>query len=374
MPKAASSPTATPDAAAEGRWTIARQWRLAWRALTWAALGALVIAALLVVGQIYLFYGLFADIHPLLGVGFVLAATAGFGWLVILPAARLMAMPAVIRPPDLDLSGADLTPEDITRRLRFDVAYLRALRRNPELADRRAEVEAALEAAHDLPQDARALSAFEHDRIEPLLAPLDRKVDGFIHAEASTVGATTAISMNGSLDAFFVLWRNVNMVSRIAHLYYGRPSLRGTAVILRDVAGAVILSRALDDVSDLAGEALGGVLGKLGGLVAGPLMDGSVNALVTLKIGYLAKRRCRSFAAWSPKRRAHVVVEVFNQVKAESASITGELLKRCEALGAAAASAGAKALSTPRSAWARVQSLIVRRPPAEGGAPETEER
>jgi hypothetical protein len=303
----------------------------------------------------------------------VLAVTAVFAWLVVLPAVRLLAMPAVVRPPDLDLSGADLTPEDIARRLKFDIAYLRGLRRSPELAERRAEVEAALANAHELPMTADALATFERERVEPLLAPIDRKVDALIHAEASAVGATTAISMNGSLDAFFVLWRNVNMVSRIAHLYYGRPSLRGTAIVLGDVAGAVILSRALDDVSDLAGEALGGVLGKLGGLVVGPLMDGSVNALVTLKIGYLAKRRCRSFAAWSPKRRANVLVEVFNQVKTESASVTADLLKSCEALGAAAASAGAKALATPRSAWQRVQRLIVRRPPAEGGVPQTDD-
>ena len=375
MPPPPAPETGSPAPAADTgpqRWEVARQWRLAWRALKWTVFGALIAAALVVVGQVYLFYSLFADLHPLLGYGFAALVTAAFVWLVILPTVRFLRVPAVTRPPDIDLTSPEIDADAIARRLRFDITYLRALVANPELAAQKPDAEAALADARALPLNVDALAAFERTRIEPLLAALDKRVDRYIHAESSAVGAATAISMNGSIDAFIVLWRNVNMVSRIARLYYGRPSLRASLIVLRDVAGAVVLSRALDDVSDMAGEALGGILGKLGGMVAGPLMDGSVNALVTLKIGYLAKRRCRSFEAWSPKRKANVVVEVFKQLGAESASVTADLVKTCEGLGSAAATASAKVFAAPRSAWALVQNLVARRPQT-GGVPVTED-
>jgi len=288
----------------------------------------------------------------------------------------------VVRPPDVDLSNTDLSAAQLSRRAAFDVLYVRGLRANPELADTRAQVSAALgdlqalaarigSATDNVPELARELATFEHDRIEALLAPIDRQVERYIHAEASAVGAATAICMNGSIDAFIVLWRNANMVARVSRLYYGRPSLRTSAVVLRDVAASVILSRVLDDVTDMAGNALSGVLGKLGGLVAGPLMDGSVNALVTLKLGYLAKRRCRGFAAWSPKRSANAVTEVFAQLQAESANVASDLLAHCGAVATAAASAatsaGGKVITAPRSAWSKVAALVTGKP--ESGAP-----
>ncbi len=362
-----TAPAAPETDADDGRWEIARQWGLAWRGLKWLVAGAVMAGALLVVGQIYLFHQLFADIHPWLGWGFVAAATAAFGWLIALPLARFFLTPAAARPPKIELETA--TPKDVRRRLAFDVTYLESMSRNPELLYRRAEIEQAIADARALKRgapDAAAVARFQRARIEPLLADLDKKVEAYIHAEAGAVGATTAISMNGSIDAFIVLWRNVNMIARIARLYYGRPNLRASLLILRDVAGAVILSRALDDVTDMAGEAVGGVLGKLGGLVAGPLMDGSVNALMTLKLGYVAKRRCRAFEPWTEKRKRRVIAEVFERLAKESTGVVEDLVRRCKgaatAATGAASGAGDVALRHSRSAWGKVQDLFVKRP------------
>ena len=79
---------------------------------------------------------------------------------------------------------------------------------------------------------------FETERIEKLLAPLDRAADRMIRAEALSVGIATAVSPSGALDAFLVLWRNANLVSRIAGLYYGKPGVRGSLLILGDVLTA----------------------------------------------------------------------------------------------------------------------------------------
>ncbi|MCA8905174.1 MAG: DUF697 domain-containing protein, partial [Hyphomonas sp.] len=171
------------------------------------------------------------------------------------------------------------------------------------------------------------LEAFERQHIEALLKPLDKQVDSLIHAEAVGVGIATAVSMNGTVDAFIVLWRNANLVARISRIYFGRPHLMGSLRILRDVAAIVVVSRALEDVTDITGDVIGGLLGKMGGLVAGPVMDGGVNAMMTLKLGYLAKRRCRSFKGWSAKQAKSISAEALKDVKEESGSVVTDLLK-----------------------------------------------
>lgn len=350
------------------RWEIARQWKLAWRGIRLAALGGLVLAALLVVGQVYLFYDLFAALHPWAGLGFLVVVTLALIAFVGAPIVRMARLPAAVRPPAIDLSIADISERDLHRRKRFDRAYLTALSKNPLMTERQGEIDDALDALGSVPLHPAAISAFEHERIEPLLASLDRLVEQDIHAEATAVGVATAVSMSGAVDAAIVLWRNVNMVSRVARTYYGRPSLRASLLVVRDVAGAVVLSRALDDVTDMAGSALGRVSSHIGGMIAGPVMDGSVNALVTLKLGYLAKSRCRSFTAWTPQRKANALAEVFGQIKAESVSVTGELVRTLEgvggAVGGAFAWAGGKAAAAPRSAWTQVRRLIARKPTA----------
>ncbi len=376
----ASPPANPPARQTPERWEIADQWRIAWRSIKWAAIGVVSFLALMAVGQIYLFHQMFSDIHPALGWGFVFAFTALGVWLVGLPLARFFNAPVIARPPEVDLEAETVSTTDLKKRFAYDEKYLNNIAANPALIAHRAEALKAREDLQVLRNDesdglAKRLAEFERTRIATLLADLDKQVDDYIHKEALAVGSATAVSMNGSVDAFIVLWRNVNMISRISRLYYGRPSLRLSMVVLRDVMVAVLLSRALDDVSDAAGEALGGVISKLGGMVVGPLMDGSVNALVTTKLGYLAKRRCRSFDVWTESSAKRATLEVFDQVKRESSSLVGELVKVSgDFVGAAGKAAGSvagvttgaaeKVFAAPKSAWAIVQDAFVRKPPA----------
>ncbi|MEM9234072.1 MAG: DUF697 domain-containing protein, partial [Pseudomonadota bacterium] len=158
-----------------------------------------------------------------------------------------------------------------------------------------------------------------------------------------------------------VLWRNINMISRIGRLYYGRPSLRLSFRIIGDVAAAVVLARIADDVSEIAGDTLGGVMNHLGGIVAGPVMDGSVNALMTLKLGYAAKRRCRSFDVWNRRKATQVAADVFAQVRKEAGSLISDLLKVSGGVTGAAADVAQKAWAAPKSAWSMVQNTLGRK-------------
>jgi hypothetical protein len=124
-----------------------------------------------------------------------------------------------------------------------------------------------------------------------------------------------------------VLWRNCNLVSRLATLYYGRPGARGSLSILRDVSAATLASAYLQDLSTAAGTALGGVLGTGLGAVAGPVLDGSLNALCTARIGYLAKARCRAFAAWTERTRVEALKGALSEAGAIASGLVFDLVK-----------------------------------------------
>ncbi|MEL7481875.1 MAG: DUF697 domain-containing protein [Pseudomonadota bacterium] len=349
-------------------WDLASQWKETWRILKWAATALVVIAFLTVIGQAFLYYRMFDDMHPLLGIAFAISLAGLLAFLIGRPLLSFFMTPVMARPPDVPIDLASPDPAALTTRLKFDRRYLKALARNPELSTVVPQISADL--AHveqmldqipsadreELSRLAAAVQTLEQTNIQDHLNDLDAKVDKLIHREAVGVGVATAISMNGTIDAFIVLWRNVNLVARISRLYFGRPHLRGSLLILRDVAAIVVASRVMEDVTESTGEIVGGLLGRMGGLVAGPLMDGAVNGVMTLKLGFLAKRRCRSFEAWTNDRAVSITRDVLEKVRRESFSVITDILSRTNGLVASATRATERAMSGSKAAWNLVMS------------------
>lgn len=350
------------------QWELAAQWAQGWRVVKVAASVLIVTAFLMVVGQGYLFYRLFDDLHPIAGLVYILVLTAALAWLVARPIAAFLSMPVAAKPPDILIDPKAPDPKAIAARLTYDVRYLKMLAANPEVQAEAAAIQdsiakgkaLAARAARATPEEALTLSldlqTFERVHIESLLAPLDKRVNQIIHAEAVGVGVATALSMNGTVDAFIVLWRNANLVARVSRIYFGRPHLMGSLRILRDVAAIVVAARALEDVTDITGDVVGSLLGRMGGLIAGPVMDGGINAMMTLKLGYLAKRRCRSFKGWTAGQAAAISEGALQEVKAESGSVITDLLKRVGGLTTHATRATERVLAGSRSTWELIRS------------------
>ncbi len=373
MAKTEPAPVDAPAETAP-QWEFASQWTKAWKVIKWSGAALLTLAFLTVIGQGFLFYRMFDDVHPLLGYSFVLLLAGLLLLLVGRPLVSFLSMPVAARPPHtpFDIENPDISL--LSQRLRYDLKYLAMLKRNPLLAEDVAAMDDGLAAGRALlarfaiagtdsaAQVAAGLETFQKDHIEPHLKTLDAKVDKLIHAEAVGVGVATAFSMNGTVDAFVVLWRNANLIARISQIYFGRPHLGGTLLILRDVAAIVVVSRAMEDVTDMTGDVIGGLLGRMGGLIAGPVMDGAVNAMLTLKMGYLAKRRCRAFEGWSARQARSISAEALERVKKESGSVATDLLKRCGGLTSRAAWAAEQTMSGSRNAWSMVQGWFGRKP------------
>ena len=282
-------------------------------------------------------YRTVSDINPYLGYAFLVVVVGLILYLLGVPVYRFLKVPVVVRPPKLPAKAEEWKLPDLKTRIEYIEKYLKHARTNPLLAEAR---EAINETERELsemrkkilemkdPKEARAeLGRFEKRSMDELLKPLDKEVDRLIRAEALSVGIATAISPNGSLDAFIVLWRNANLVSRIANVYYGRPGVRGSFRILHDVSAAALLATYLEGLTEAAGGILKGVFGSIVGTVAGPLLDGGVNALVTLRIGYLTKGRCRSFKAWTEATRREALHEAFRAAKERSREVVADIAK-----------------------------------------------
>jgi hypothetical protein len=365
--------------------------RSLWRLARWIALGMAALLVVILASEIHSLYLLAAALSPWAGRLFLLITAAGLWWLLGVPILRFCRMPLAVKPPPLPGPGEGLAREHLIRHLDYVAKYLRAQRANPLMAERSTEVVDAIGAAHALRDRIAArtegepekwlgeIESFERDRVDPLLRPLDAEAERVIRNEALGVGVATAISFNGTMDAFIVLWRNINMVSRVARIYHGRPGPRAGLAIYRDVAATALLSNYLDNITDQVGGFLGNWAGGVAGVVAGPLLDGGANALMTLRLGYLAKARCRSFQAWTDAHRRSVLMKCLKLAKDASVSVLSEIAAQTGGVlggvvgGAAAAGStlvkGAK--ETIRGAKDLFTGKWPGKPPEEGEEPAT---
>jgi putative membrane protein len=322
-------------------WELSAQWRRFLRRVRWGTRLVLIGGLIVLAAEVASVYRLFHDLHPMAGWLAAALFVAALGWFVGRPVLTAVRVPRAVRPPRLPAIG-ERSAQDLRQQVGYLRRYLRNLGRNEELVHHQNDVHLALE---ELERIARApdggsdvhqhIIDFERERILPLLDELDTRVDAIIYREALAVGTSTALSPNGTLDVFFVLWRNANLTATIARIYYGRPGLAGSALVLKDVASAILLASVMERISDVSA----GLIRKLGeggrslpllGAVVGPAVDGLVNALMTMKLGYLAKERCRSFQAWDGDTQSHAVRRSFRAVGRAGTGLFDDLLRRID--------------------------------------------
>lgn len=319
-------------------------------ALTWGRRLALAVTGMclvLFIAQGAWLYQTAAAIHPLAGVGSLLLMGAGIT-LVIIPAREFFRMPVAVRPPAIPSRGA-MNLGHLAAEIRYLDRYLSNCRRNPEFASKTRAIDAARTQLAQLLARSQAspppsvdpfdveLTAWVKATIPPILSDLDRKADRLIYQESLTVGLATAASPNGTLDAFVMLWRGVRLVSQLASLYYGRPGLWGTLAICRDVSVATAFAGYLQNVTDSLGTVLARSAGGMAGLAAAPAVDGVTNALVLIRIGYLARERCRSFRQWDTAEQRSALITALAATQKVAVGLTTEILRQATSrLGQAA--------------------------------------
>lgn len=330
-----------PTSAARSVENTSALWKQLHRAYIWFrralfAISLLMIAFLVLEGV--RMYQTLAGIHPWLGVLGLVGVGIGIA-LVVAPIWKLVRMPRVVEPPPLPPDGK-LTRQAFAVEVKYLDRYLTNCARNPFFFPQRTQIIAAREELTLIASEAKAktnddmeamtarLKSWSTRCMVPVLKDVDSRADRLIYQEALAVGLATAASPNGVLDAFVMLWRSVRLIGEIGTLYYGRPGIGGTIAICRDVSMAVAVAGYMQNISNSLGGVLAKTLGGVGGIVAGPAVDGVTNALVLIRIGYLAKERCRSYRHWDAAARRSAVLSAMSATQHVAIGLATEILRQ----------------------------------------------
>ncbi len=156
---------------------------------------------------------------------------------------------------------------------------------------------------------------------------LKEKADKIIFESPSSVFISTAISQNGKLDAFTVLAAQVTLIWKVAHVYWQRPSVRNLQQLYTNVAINAMAASGIEqiDLSQQIQPILNAmlkspgkhipVIGTAAHIITDSILEGTVNAFLTLRIGVLTKNYC--FPQW----------RTINEIKSNSFVEASLLLK-----------------------------------------------
>lgn len=312
------------------------------RAIRWAKMALSISGVLFFVifaGELLRIYQTASGVSPWLGYA-VAGVFAILGLLAAIPFIRFLKTPRAVQPPPLPESADAMRISHLLAECRFLDRYLANGSRNPELTDKAQQIDAArieLAGLHrkvaaasesQIKELGKELTTWHDKQLVAVLKDLDKRVDRMIYQESLTVGLATAASPNGTLDAFVMLWRSMKLVSQIATAYYGRPGLWGTLAVCKDVSIATAMAGYLQNVTDSLGNLVAKSVGGVTGVVAGPAVDGVTNALVLIRIGYLAKERCRSTRRWDLATRKNALVRALASTQRVAVGLTTEILRQ----------------------------------------------
>jgi uncharacterized membrane protein YcjF (UPF0283 family) len=240
---------------------------------------------------------LLASIHPVLAwsvTGAILAALLGFGgW----AAWRWVSVPRAVAPPDLPSDASTWTRDHLRSYLRFAERFGRRQELNDELPEAsRARLQALFElvrAADATEPPADVVARIERE-IDQILEPLDRKARNEVWRSATQIAVLTAVNPSALLDVLITLMRSVEMMARLAQMYYGRPGVLGTFRVVSDVLAVAATAGVVERIADSAGEVASELVGSWTSRLAGPVGQGITNGLLAVRLGDAAVERCRS--------------------------------------------------------------------------------
>lgn len=262
-------------------------------------IGLLIILLFLIflVNQLVAIYNNLSQVHPALGI----IGTSILGLLVLIllvvPFILLVKLPAPLPFPENDLS-LELYKLKFRQRLaRHPIALEHRL--NPELPD----------------------------QLDKINGELKKQADKIIFDHATAVFISTAISQNGKLDAFTVLAAQIRLIWKVSHVYWQRPSWKNLRQLYTNVAFSAMAASSIEqmDLSQQIQPILNAVvkspgkhipvIGSAAHIITDSILEGTVNAFLTLRIGVLTKNYC------------HPEVRTINDIKTNSFLEASTLLK-----------------------------------------------
>ncbi|MDN5200510.1 DUF697 domain-containing protein [Fulvivirgaceae bacterium BMA10] len=201
----------------------------------------------------------------------------------------------------------------------------------------------------------------QEEGIKAAMQKLDIEANDVIYKTASNVFLTTAISQNGKLDALTVLIIQTRMIWKVSHVYWHRPALRDMINLYANVAGTTFLTAEVEnlDISKQMEPILSAMLkspgrslpivGHAAHIVMDSLLEGSINAFLTLRVGIISRRYCSSLQAFDKAEvRKNAFLEASGMLKnlvvKSSGNVISSILKATKNAGFNTIKSGAGAV------------------------------
>ncbi len=300
--------------------------------------GLAILAVIGLAGSGLVVYRQAAAVSPVLGIAVLALMALGVGLVVVVPVVQVARLPgALVRP------GRDRGPEWE----RFVRRYARRLRGNLLLRTGYPGYD-GLEAVVRDRGSARRPEAGPgslETEVQGALEYLDARAQEVIARHAAAVFTATAVSQSGRLDTAIVLSAQVRMIKEVAVIYYQRPRPRELWALYANVGASAFAAGEIQDSEVLAvlgAPVTAGITGfipvagasPLVSLLVTSLLDGSANALLTLRIGILARRYCgiriggdrRAVARSASMEAAMLLGSVVGRGSARIANMTRKLM------------------------------------------------
>jgi len=235
---------------------------------------ASIVFLLIIINQLVSLYNNLLTIHPVLAIlGTSLMGLLILG-LLLVPILLIAKLPAPLPFPDDD--------KDLKK---YQKSFRKRLSSHPVVIENK-------------------LNPHDDEQLKQIHDKLTEKADKIIFETASAVFVSTAISQNGKLDAFTVLAAQIRLIWKVAHVYWQRPSLRNLQQLYSNVAINAMAASTIEqiDISQQIQPIISAIIkspgkhlplvGNATHIITESIMEGTVNAFLSLRIGVLTKNYC----------------------------------------------------------------------------------
>ena len=267
---------------------MSQWWKDFKRLMIWLSVILGLILTVFIINQFWLLYQLMSQLHPIFAAVVIAILVIALGIICYKLLRQL-----VKNQPILELSDK---PSDEEYTAYLD-NWLTILSKNPHLDTAHFQSVLLNETKETLDNQHKLTLINEG------LAMLQERSLPMIKENANAIFLSTAISQNGSLDSFMVLFTLMRMIWQLAKFYETRPSLMSLLKLYLQVASIVLMARTLEDtdliedqmeplIASIIGESLASAIPGMvpvSNLIVSSLMEGTVNAFLTLRVGLLAQ-------------------------------------------------------------------------------------
>ena len=273
--------------------------------------------------EIIKFYRFLSSLDPTLAIPLTIIVLVALSWFPIKLALSYMRTPSSIVPPGTTLS-MDLDTVELVQHRLFLAKFLARLSNNRMLGEEeRDRAKNGLAEVRSLktakPKDLiTGLLKVRQTFVVPLVNVLDGKAKEEVRKAAVHISGGVMASPYQSVDALIAVGRSTGMALRIIRIYYARPTIKETVLILVDVVRVAAFVNILN-IGGMAFRSLSAT--PVVGWVISAATQGFGAGLFVLVIGKTTRMRCQALEKWDVEKARLGIKEKMSDFSGQARSL-----------------------------------------------------